>query len=690
VLGDPTPTESPPPPRARGRAIATTAAAAAGAALFAFVIGGGRSEPALHAPPVVRAARPAPVAHGALAPAWDACLAPEQPPPSPLDAIALASAAREPARDPALAGVSIDGDVIATWTERRVWLSVDGGARWGRVLDGPGRIAAVHADACGRVVVVRAQAGAPLALGTRTAAHELWRALPHDAGGAFLGLAVRGPEVAVAARAIASPGRDLDDEPAAIATSSDRGARWSAPIALGDVAAATPVLGRDGLVAVIAPRACPIAAPCSEVQAFAATASIDRRPYPVTVVDDPAFARAALLAPPSACGGAIACFAWSGDALEPVELAGDPPPIARFVATRHAVFAVPADPARDLYQLRGGEARPVIGSAGFPVAAADGDGALWGVRGAALVRLGVATGVATMFEVPGAPPPAPAAAAGSGQGACPAPTAIRPAAPHDQLWLVPLATLANDRLAIASERDLDVGAESAAPRVTDPSGAAASAAPGERVRVLDAARARAAGAPPLPHDAWILGRAGAPACHGVVRGYYASSDDSPSSVVGAMVDGCGADSAGFAALDADPGACSVASLGAATPADLPADLAAQADGAYPAGDPRADGAPTYTAAIVRVPDDGRGFARLTVDSDDGAWSSGWRWLPAEGASVPRPEVKDGALESITAVLYDADGPKEAVIAAGCKVTIATIGDRGALARRAIRSTCPPP
>jgi hypothetical protein len=671
------------------RAIATTVAGAFAAALFAFVISGGHREPAPHAAPT-RSARPAPIARpAAAAPMWDTCGAPEPAPPSALDAIAIASAAREPARDPALVGVSIDGDVIATWTERRVWLSVDAGARWGRVLDGPGKIAAVHADACGRVVVVRAQAGAPLALGTRAGAHEAWRALPNDVGGAFLGLAVRGPDIAVAARAIASPPRvidptgaaafaaqvgDPDDEPAAIATTSDRGARWSAPIALGDVATAAPVLGRDGLVAVVSPRACPISAPCSELRALASpTGAIDARPYPVVLVDDPAFARAAVLAPASACGGALACFAWSGDALEPVELAGDPPPIARFVVARHAVFAVPVDPARDLYQLRGGEARPVIGSAGFPVAAADGDGALWGARGAALVRLAAATGATAMFEVPGAPREAVVAPAPAAGGACPAPIAIRPAALHDQLWLVPLATLANDRLAIASERDLDVGAESA---------------PDQRVRLLDAARARAAGAPPLPRDAWILGRAGAAACRGTVRGYYAASDDSASSVVGAVVDGCGPDFAGYASLDADPGACAVATLEPATPSDLPADLATPADGAYPAGDPRADGAPTYTASVVRVPDDGRGFARITVDGDDGRWSSGWRWLPEHGASVPRPEVKDDALESIAAVLYDAGGPELAVISAGCKITVATIGERGALARRAIRSTCP--
>src|SRR6185437_16098175 len=151
-----------------------------------------------------------------------------------------------------------------------------------------------------------------------------------------------------------------------------------------------------------------------------------------------------LFAPAAACAGALACWAFEGDPLAPVELAADPPAIARFVVTaQHVVFAIPADATRDLLAIRAGEARPVLGSAGFPVQAIDEYDGLYGVRGAALLRLGVDSGVTAIFRVPGAPDETPARPVPTSGGACPAPALIVAAAPHDQLWLVPLAVIAN-------------------------------------------------------------------------------------------------------------------------------------------------------------------------------------------------------------------------------------------------------
>jgi hypothetical protein len=364
----------------------------------------------------------------------------------------------------------------------------------------------------------------------------------------------------------------------------------------------------------------------------------------------------------------LACAGFVGDALAPVEISADPPPIARVVvAPPIGAIALPAADDQDLIVIGPGYTRTLLGSAGFPAAAFDDDGQPYGLHGASLLRLDRDRGVVALFDVPGAPPPAPSASAvAATTGACPAATAFRTAARHNQVWLVPLAVIANDKLVDAF--------------------AAIESRTGQILATIDPDRARAAGAPALPRDVWMLGAGDAPACHGVVRGYYGASDDvATDTIVGAMVAGCGGAQAEVAVVDAAPGACRVATLAAVDASALPPDLAAHADGAYPIDDPRARaGGATDAAYAVRIPDDGRGFAHLAVRSDGEPWSSGWRWLPAEGASALRPEVADDGDEAITALLYDASGPRYALVDAGCRYAIASIGDGGALTRRATR------
>ncbi|HTJ44823.1 MAG TPA: hypothetical protein VL463_22105, partial [Kofleriaceae bacterium] len=337
-------------------------------------------------------------------------------------------------------------------------------------------------------------------------------------------------------------------------------------------------------------------------------------------------------------------------------------------------LAIPAAADQDLIAIGPGFTRTILGSAGFPAAGVDMLGNLYGLDGAALTRLDRSTGVHTLFEVPGTiAKPKPPVASEAATGACPGPTAIRKATLHNQLWLLPLAVIANDKL-------------------TDASGAIESHSD-EILSTIDASRARAAGAPALPHDVWILGTGDTPACHGVVRGYYGATDDvSQDSIVGAIIAGCGADLSGITVVDAAPGACKVAQLESVETADLPPDLASEADFAVPLGDPRLAPSAYYVAYRVRIPDDGRGYAHLAVDDradplmegDPEPYSSGWRWIPADGKTVERREVADDLSEAITALVYDASGPRFAIIDGDCRYTIAQIGDDGALTRRATR------
>ncbi|HTJ43842.1 MAG TPA: hypothetical protein VL463_17165, partial [Kofleriaceae bacterium] len=357
----------------RLRAIATVIVAAVGAGALAFAVRV-QDHPAQdrHAPAkVVRPAAPK-----QPAPPWalDRCAAAAPASASPLDAIARAQASFAPARDGVLRGVSSDLNVIATWTDRRIWLSVDEGATWGRVLDAPGRVLAVHADQCGRVVAIRDGV-----LGTRLGAEpgdETWRALPAPVAGAFLGLDVRGAVVTITARAIAAKGIDRDDAPASLVSTTDRGATWSAVESIGDVAGATPVAGAVD----VTPRACPSESPCSEIREGS---RIERIASPITLVADPEYSKRWMLAPAAACGAALACTAFEGDALAPIEVTIDPPPISKIIAASSAGFlAIPAAADQDLIAIGPGFTRTILGSAGFPAAGVDMLGNLYGLDGA--------------------------------------------------------------------------------------------------------------------------------------------------------------------------------------------------------------------------------------------------------------------------------------------------------------------
>src|SRR5450432_3732080 len=114
---------SSPPRTERGRAAVTVIVAAIAGTALAFVVQGRHRGVGVATPPESTAPVSAPVAWEAdRCPAWIA------PPPSPLDAIARASASFAPAPDALLLGLAVGersgaagerGGVLAVWTSRR-------------------------------------------------------------------------------------------------------------------------------------------------------------------------------------------------------------------------------------------------------------------------------------------------------------------------------------------------------------------------------------------------------------------------------------------------------------------------------------------------------------------------------------------------------------------------------------------
>src|SRR5262249_12423521 len=160
-------------------------------------------------------------------------------------------------------------------------------------------------------------------------------------------------------------------------TTSDRGQTWTNAALLGVVNAARPIW-RDRLIAVVEPRACPGAAPCSEVRDLAAGA-ISRLPYTATASASP-WAPWSLVAPAASWGAAVAC-AKDGQSLAPVAAADGIGPLVHVVATFRGFLGTDALD-RDLVEIRGGRARRLLGTAGFPAADLDAQGDLYGLRGA--------------------------------------------------------------------------------------------------------------------------------------------------------------------------------------------------------------------------------------------------------------------------------------------------------------------
>jgi hypothetical protein len=158
--------------------------------------------PSVVVPPPAAApapAAPAPAAPAPAAPAGPACPEPVRDAPP--------GAVGDPGLDPdggdlRVAAARTDARWIAAWNHLHVAISGDGGARFRRVLDGPGRVYDVTFDCRGRVYVLRGGAR----VGVRDDAGERWHEIPglaeiapdmDDFGLHHARLAGGGPQIAV-------------------------------------------------------------------------------------------------------------------------------------------------------------------------------------------------------------------------------------------------------------------------------------------------------------------------------------------------------------------------------------------------------------------------------------------------------------------------------------------------------------